>query len=329
MKILPVALTQKTYKTNYTNNFAYKNNPILKNNFDTVSFKGKALSYDEVKPYKLQALMLSNEASKHYEASKEIVKNAYDELKVAKQAFKYAQSALSIANKNFGEFVVSLDNGNNLIIKPSFTPLGKLFTFVEVNEESIPIRSIKYYGHKNFDVTFYSDDNKRDIYDFYNGRIHISKNIKGNSVDNVYNFANGKLTSCLVGVSAPNNGALDKTQEAYLFDNDKLTSYCSGVSSVNSSELSEERFCFHNGSFIEYCKDFKNSSDDMRTWSSSYHFKDGKFLAYLDNVAFDKSNRDTIADEAIFVNKYGKYIKSSDFLCELNSDGSICIVDNE
>ena len=329
MRISPIALTTKIYRNNHTNKSDFQNNPILKNEFDTVSFKGKALSFDEVKPYRLEAFKLSNEASKHYEDSKEIAKNAYSELKVAKQAFKYTQSVLSIANKNPDEYVVSLENGNNLIIKPSFTPQGKFFTFVEVDQDSNPVRGIKYFGHNNFNVTYYHDNNIRDEYSFVNGRISVLKNNTGSSADCMYNFENGKLISCLVGLSSQSIDNPTMCKESYLFQNDELVAYSSGVSSVDNVCLSNEKYSYHNGAFVQYSTDFKGLSNTTQSWSSSYHFKDGKFVAYLDNVKYDRSTSDANGSSVIFLNKNGKYMKSSDFLCELTHDGSIVVLDNE
>ena len=257
MRISPIALTTRIYRNNHANKSDFQNNPILKNNFDTVSFKGKALSFDEIKPYRLEAFKLSNEASKHYEDSKEIAKNAYSELKVAKQAFKYTQSVLSIANKNPDEYVVSLENGNNLIIKPSFTPQGKFFTFVEVDQDSNPVRGIKYFGHNNFNVTYYHDNNIRDEYSFVNGRISVLKNNTGSSADCMYNFENGKLISCLVGLTAQNNDIPPISKESYLFQNDKLKDYSNGISNGDSIFSSDEKYSYHNGAFVQYRSDFK------------------------------------------------------------------------
>lgn len=328
MRISPIALTTKIYRNNRTNKSDFKSNPILKNNFDTVSFKGKALSFDEIKPYKLQAFKLSNEASEHYEDSKEIVKKAYQELKVSKQAFKYTQSVLSIANKNPDEYVVSLENGNNLIIKPSFTPQGKFFTFVEVDQDSNPLRSILYFGSKDFQVSLYNGD-KRDVYYFQNGEIHISKNVQGNFIESSYNFKNGKLASHYINTLAFNDCTPQKIDEAYFFNNDKLTNYSSGISCINDTIISDEKYSFCNGLFVGYYEDFKNLSDGAQTWSSSYHFKDGKFVVRLEDVKYKKNNNDAKATSAIFLNDDKDYIKSSDFLCELTPDGSITVVDNQ
>ncbi len=329
MRISPIALTTKIYRNNHTNKSDFQNNPILKNNFDTVSFKGKALSFDEVKPYRLEAFKLSNEASKHYEDSKEIAKNAYSELKVAKQAFKYTQSVLSIANKNPDEYVVSLENGNNLIIKPSFTPQGKFFTFVEVDQDSNPVRGIKYFGHNNFNVTYYHDNNIRDEYSFVNGRISVLKNNTGSSADCMYNFENGKLISCLVGLSSQSIDNPTMCKESYLFQNDELVAYSSDVSSVDNVCLSNEKYSYHNGTFVQYSTDFKGISSTAQSWSLSYHFKNGKFVAHLEDVKYDKIKNDAKATSAIFLNDDSDYIKSSDFLCELTHDGSIVVLDNE
>ena len=329
MRISPIALTTRIYRNNHANKSDFKNNPILKNEFDTVSFKGKALSYDEVKPYKLEAYKLSDEASSYCDKSASIIKSAYDELKIAKQAFKYTQSALSIANKNPDEYVVSLENGNNLIIKPSFTPQGKFFTFVEVDQDSNPVRGIKYFGHNKFEVTIHNDGYTRDVYSFEDGEISIFKNHKGNMADCMYDFKNGKLMLCLEGIALSDNNAPPDSKEAYLFEDDSLITYTTGLRYDNSDFLCDERFCYKNGVLIQYCRDFKSSANKIQSWSSSYHFKDGKFAVYLDNVKYNRATSDANGSSVIFLNNNGKYIKSSDFLCELTPDGSIDVLDGE
>lgn len=318
--------TQSFAKHNKINNF-----PLI-NQTDSVSFKGKVLTYEELRPLKMRAWQVQNESIEHKKEAVIAKDEAYEKLAIVKDEFIQALKYCNYYKKNPTKTKLKLPNGN--ILKFQFEyKLGKLTLEIEeLNQEEAVIKTISAV---NFIPTKIIDmsDNSLDVYEFSGNEVIILENLgvdgsEFGTCDTFTSFRNGKLNT----ISKNGNVAKQPSEfeGTYVYFDDKLSVYSSGnIVNKNGTCKSDERFVYLDESFSNYYSGFKGNLQGGMSFDESLHWQRGKFIGAIYDGMQKTKNEDIISHDATFLNEYNEFIHSKNCHARLSDFGLPIFADFE
>ncbi|MBQ9149939.1 hypothetical protein IJX73_03310, partial [bacterium] len=250
------------------------------NQFDSFTFTGTKVSYDEIRPVKIQAYKTQIEATELQGKSNAVVREAYEQLAIAKDEYIKALNIIKIFNQDPQRQTRKLKNGNELRFKTEYKNDVCHLEAREVSQDGETIRSFSAVNSIPSNLMTYGDS--ENYYTFTGTKVTIMQGMNVQSsmsggAKAVYNYNLGRLTSASIDLQA-----LDDPQsvsQSYFYDsNGELIIYANNCETSGSSIKCDERYVFdNNGKLLTYFDEFcTDSQSGTLSFNEGLHFDSGR-----------------------------------------------------
>lgn len=303
-------------KKNYNSNRNIKFHQINNLSQDTISFSGRSVEYEEIRPIRLRAYETQIEATELQGKSKKVARDAYEALQTAKNEYIKALNIIKVFKQDPQRESRKLKNGHELKFKSELKGDTWHLKASEVDSGGNPIRSFEAIDFNPVKLTTYGDD--FNYYEFSDKDVTIMQGMNILSLNSgggeaVYKFTLGKLVSASIDLQA-----LEKPQvvsQMYFYDDSgNLRIYANNNVTNDSDVKCDERYVFDsNNKLLTYFVGFlSDTSSKTLNFSKSMHFDDGKFIACTNNSKPLGNDCEMVSKNAYYL-KDGKFNHSTDF----------------
>ncbi len=305
-------------KFNYSFNIQKTTSKPFKNTnqFDSFSFTGSKVSYEEIRPVKMKAYQTQIEATELQGKSNAVARDAYEQLAIAKDEYIKALNIIKIFNQDPQRQTRKLKNGNELRFVAEYKNDVCHLEAREVNQDGETIRSFSAVDSIPSNLMTYGDS--ENYYAFTGTKVTIMQGMnvlssKSGGAEAVYNYNLGQLTSASIDLQA-----LDDPQsvsQSYFYNsNGKLIIYASNSETSGSSVKCDERYVFDdNGKLLTYFDGFSTDSQSgTLSFNEGLHFDSGRFIARTKKSVCQSKGDEMVSHDAYYLLD-GEFVHSSDF----------------
>ncbi|MBQ4645713.1 MAG: hypothetical protein IJB79_00030 [Candidatus Gastranaerophilales bacterium] len=311
-----------------------KTNSILtKPQYDSFSFSGKVLSYEEMKPLKLQAYQIQQDSIQYQNEALEIKDDAYFTLSKAKEEYIQALKYCNSFKKNPSKLNLTLPNGNVLEYKFELKNGNFTLEIEEKNDEDAIVKTISAVNFAPVKVANYNQDGV-DLFEYSGNNVVAIKNLSADGAslgqyDSIYSYRSGKLYSALFGGNLAT--FLEPSEKMIVYFDDKPTIYSLGniVNPKGNRCSADERYVFIGNSLSNYYYHFCGSDQGEMLWDESFHFEKGKFIGSINNGEQKAKNEDIISNDAVYLNDDNQFVRTTKLHARVSDFGLPVFVDCE
>ncbi len=286
------------------------------NQFDSFTFTGTKVSYDEIRPVKIQAYKTQIEATELQGKSNAVVREAYEQLAIAKSEYIKALNIIKIFNQDPQRQTRKLKNGNELRFEVEYKNNICHLKASEVNEDGETIRSFSAVDSIPSNLTTYGDS--VNYYEFKDANVTIMQGMNlvsssSGGAEALYKYSQGKLTSVSIDLQALEDP--QTVSSVYFYDeNSNLRIYVSNNETSGTSVKCDERYVFDdNGKLLTYfdgfCTDIQSGA---LSFNEGLHFDDAHLVARTKKSVCENMGDEMVSHDAYYL-KDGEFIHSSDF----------------